>query len=72
MRLYKIIIYEFLLVFTSVLLFRSLWMIFDRIPWMNQDKDIGIIWSLIVGIIITLISLMRLNKIIDKKKEKSE
>ena len=70
MRLYKIIIYEFLLVFTSVLIFRSLWMIFDRIPWMNQD--IGIIGSLIVGIIITLISLMRLNKIIDKKKEKSE
>jgi hypothetical protein len=68
MRLYKIIIYEFLLVFTSVLLFRSLWMIFDRIPWMNQD--IGIIGSLIVGIIITLISLMRLNKIIDEKKEK--
>ena len=70
MRLYKILIYEFLLVFTSVLIFRSLWMIFDRIPWMNQD--IGIIGSLIVGIIITLISLMRLNKIIDENKEKSE
>jgi Kef-type K+ transport system membrane component KefB len=70
MRLYKIIIYEFLLVFTSVLLFRSLWMIFDRIPWMNQD--IGILGSLIVGIIITLISLIRLNKIIHEKKEKSD
>ena len=70
MRLYKIIIYEFLLVFTSVLLFRSLWMIFDRIPWMNQD--IGILGSLVVGIIITLISLIRLNKIIDEKKEKSD
>jgi hypothetical protein len=45
-------------------------MIFDRISWMNQD--IEIIGSLIVGIIITLISLMRLNKIIDEKKEKSE
>jgi len=70
MRLYKIIIYEFLLVFTSVLLFRSLWMIFDRISWMNQD--IGILGSLIVGVIITLISLIRLNKIIDEKKEKSD
>ena len=70
MRLYKIIVYEFLLIFTSVLIFRSLWMIFDRIPWMNQD--IGIIGSLIVGIIITLISLMRLNKIIDEKKENSD
>jgi len=45
-------------------------MIFDRIPWMNQD--IGILGSLIVGIIITLISLIRLNKIIDEKKEKSD
>ena len=45
-------------------------MIFDRISWMNQD--IGIIGSLIVGIIITLLSLMRLNKIIDEKKEKSD
>jgi hypothetical protein len=70
MRLYKIIIYEFFLIFTSVLIFRSLWMIFDRISCMNQD--IGIIGSLIVGIIITLISLMRLNKIIDEKKERSE
>lgn len=70
MRLYKIIIYEFLLVFSSVLLFMSLWMIFDKIPWMNQD--IGILGSLIVGIIITLISLIRLNKIIDEKKEKSD
>jgi hypothetical protein len=68
MRLYKIIIYEFLLVFSSVLIFRSLWMIFDRISWMNQDS--GIMGFLIVGIIITLISIMRLNKIIDEKKGK--
>ncbi len=69
MRLHKIIIYEFLLIFASVLIFRSVWMICDKISWMNQD--IGIIGSLIVAIIITFISLMRLNKIIDEKKEKS-
>jgi hypothetical protein len=68
MKLYKIIIYEFLLIFASVLIFRSLWMISDRISWMNQD--LGIMGSLIVGILITLISLMRLNKIIDEKKDK--
>jgi hypothetical protein len=68
MRLYKIIIYEFLLIFASVLIFRSLWMISDRISWMNHD--FGILGSLIVGIIITLISLIRLNKIIDEKREK--
>lgn len=69
MRLYKIIFHELLLILTSVLIFRSLWMIFDRISWMNQD--IGIIGSLIVGIIITLLSLMILNKILDEKKDKS-
>jgi len=70
MRLFSIVIYEFLLVFASVLIFRSLWTILDRISWMNQD--IGIIGSLIVGILMTLISLVRLNVIIDEKKEQSD
>ena len=68
MRIFKIIIYEFLLIFSSVLIFRSLWMISDRISWMNHD--FGILGSLIVGIIITLFSLIGLNKNIDKKGEK--
>jgi len=68
MRLLKIAIYEFLLVLASVLLFRSLWMIADSISWMN--RDVGILGSLIVGIGITLISLIRLNTIIDEKREK--
>lgn len=68
MRLYKIIIYELFLIFASVLIFRSLWMIFDSISWMN--RDLGIIGSLILGLLITLIALIRLNKIIDEKKEK--
>ncbi|MBN8706924.1 MAG: hypothetical protein J0L62_13695 [Bacteroidetes bacterium] len=70
MRLYKIIGYEFLLIFTSVLIFRSLWMLFDRVSWMNED--IGIYGSLLVGILITFISLKRLNKIIDEKPKKSD
>jgi len=68
MRSIRIAIYEFLLVFASVLLFRSLWMISDRISWMNQD--VGILGSLIVGILVTLISLIRLNRILDEKREK--
>lgn len=67
MRLYKIIGYEFLLIFTSVLIFRSLWMLFDRVSWMNED--IGIYGSLLVGILITFISLLKLNKILDKKSD---
>jgi len=60
--------HEFLLVLASVLIFRSLWMISDRISWMNQD--VGILVSLIVGIAVTLISLLRLNRILDEKREK--
>jgi len=70
MRLFSIVIYEFLLVFASVLIFRSLWTILDRISWMNQD--IGIIGSLIIGILLTWIALVRLNVIIDEKKEQSD
>jgi hypothetical protein len=43
-------------------------MIYDKISWMNQES--GIVGSLIAGLIITLISLMRMNKIIDEKKKK--
>ena len=68
MRSIRIAIYEFLLVLASVLIFRSLWMISDRISWMNQD--LGILVSLIVGIVVTLISLIRLNRILDEKSEK--
>jgi len=65
MRLYKILIYEFLLVFTSLLIFGSFRMVFDGIFWMNQDIEI-------VVIVISFISLTRLNKIIDEKIEKPE
>ena len=68
MKSIRIAIYEFLLVLASVLIFRSLWMIADRISWMNQD--VGILGSLIVGIVVTLISLLRLNGILDEKREK--
>lgn len=68
MRLLKIAGYEFLLVLASVFIFRSLWMILDRISWMHQD--LGILGSLIVGIIVTSISLLRLNKLLDEKREK--
>jgi hypothetical protein len=67
MRIFKIILYEFLLIFTSVLIFRSLWMMLDRVSWMNQDS--GIIGSFIVGVIITVISLVKLNTILNKKKD---
>jgi hypothetical protein len=42
-------------------------MMLDRISWMNHDS--GIIGSFIVGVIITGISLVRLNSILNKKND---
>jgi hypothetical protein len=66
MKLYKILIYELLLIFASVLIFRSTWMMLDRIKLMNQN--FGIIGSLVVGIIITLFAIVKLNKLLGDKK----
>lgn len=68
MKLYKILLYELMLIFASVFIFRSLWMIYDQITWMNQEA--GIIVSLIAGVIMTLIALVKLNKIIGGRGDK--
>jgi hypothetical protein len=70
MRSYKIIICEFLLIFSSVLIFRSLWMFLDRIAFMNFDA--GIWASLLVGVFITLMALLMLNKYVDEKPKKHD
>jgi hypothetical protein len=68
MKLSKILLYELMLIFASVFIFGSLWMIYDKVAWMNSTE--GIILSLVVGVGVTLIALVKLNKIIDKKGEK--
>ncbi|MBN2402576.1 MAG: hypothetical protein JXN64_09250 [Spirochaetes bacterium] len=68
MKPYKIVFFEFLLIFASVLIFRSFWMILDSIDVMNNES---VIWlSLIAGVLITLLSFLMLNKYVDSKKEK--
>ena len=66
MSIYKIICFEFLLIFSSVCIFRSLWMIFDRIFWMNQNA--GIYFSLFFVVILTFYSLLKLNQMISLNK----
>jgi hypothetical protein len=65
MNIYKILLYELLLIFASVFIFRSLWMIYDKIEWLNTES--GIVISLIIGIAITIIALVQLNKMVCKK-----
>jgi hypothetical protein len=67
MKLFKILIFELLLIFASVLIFRSLWTIFDGITIMNHDAAHVI--SLVIGIVITIISLIKLNQMLDDKKK---
>jgi|WetSurMetagenome_2_1015567.scaffolds.fasta_scaffold2072587_1 hypothetical protein len=68
MRSYRIIFCEFLLIFASVLIFRSFWMLLDRITLMNLE--FGIWASLIVGVFITAMALLMLNKYVDEKTKK--
>lgn len=67
MKLLKILIFELLLIFASVLIFRSLWTIFDGFTIMNHNAAHAI--SLVIGIVITIISLIQLNNMLDDKRK---
>jgi hypothetical protein len=60
MKPHKIIFYELLLIFASVLIFRSSWMLLDRIVFMNVE--LGIWASLILGALVACLSFWMLNK----------
>lgn len=62
----KVVFLEFLLIFASVLVFRSIWMLLDRIPEMKNE--FGLWASLILGTIVALIALLMINRYAEKKK----
>lgn len=64
MRLFRIVLWEFLLIFASVLVFRSIWLLLDRIPEMKSD--FGLWASLILGAVVALIALLMMNKYSEK------
>jgi len=61
------ILYELLLIFASVLIFRSSWMLLDRILFMNLE--FGIWASLILGVLVAFLSFWMLNKHLDERKK---
>lgn len=67
MKPYKPIFYELLLIFASVLIFRSSWMLLDRIMFMNLEY--GIWASLILGVLVAFLSFWMLNKHLDERKK---
>ena len=68
MKLYKILLYELLLIFASVLIFRGLWELFDKYKFMNNEMTLII--SLIVGVVIIIVSLIKLNQLLENKNDR--
>lgn len=60
MRPFRIVLWEFLLIFASILVFRSIWMLLDRIPEMKSE--VGLWASLILGAVIAFIAILTINR----------
>jgi len=69
MRMLKIVFWEFLLIFASILVFRSIWTLLDRIPAMKDE--FGLWASLILGAIVALMALFMINKYAKKTEKPS-
>jgi len=64
MRTLEIVIWEFLLLLASVLVFRSVWTLLDRISVMTNH--FGLWASLILGTIVTFMAIFMINKCAEK------
>jgi len=62
---FRIVLWEFLLLIASILVFRSVWTLLDRIPEMNSES--GIWASLIAGIVVTFTAILMINKCAEHK-----
>ncbi len=60
MRTLKIVIWEFLLLLASILVFRSVWTLLDRIPVLSSD--FGLWASLILGAIVAFAAIFMINR----------
>ena len=61
-KLFYMAFWEIVLIIGSVPLFRSLWMLLDRIDFMNRDA--GILLSFAGSIIICVVALLALTRVI--------
>ena len=67
MGMLKIVLWEFLVLVASVLVFRSFWTLLDGIPEMNNEFAI---WSsLILGAVVALTAIFMVNKYAEKQKK---
>ena len=60
MRLFKIVFWEFLLILASILVFRSIWTLLDRMPAMRNELGL---WTLLIsGAAVALMAIFMINK----------
>jgi hypothetical protein len=57
---WRVVCWEIALLVASIPVFRSVWMIFDRMEFMNGD--VGILLSLAAGTLLCVLSLFALNR----------
>ena len=70
MRMLKIVVWEFLLLLASILVFRGVWTLLDRIPALTIDFGLWV--SLILGAIVAFVAIFMINKCAEKaEKQKS-
>ncbi|MCG2659015.1 MAG: hypothetical protein L6437_02055 [Kiritimatiellae bacterium] len=57
---YFLAFWETVLIVASIPVFRSVWMVFDKIEFMNRRAGIGL--SLVAGVLLCIVALVALNK----------
>lgn len=56
----RLVLWESLLLLASVLVFRGMWMLLDRVEWMS--RPVGLWISLTVGLIVGALALAAVNR----------
>ena len=55
-----LVFWELVLILASVLVFRGLWLLLDKVEWMNHRA--GLWASLAVGVIVCVVALLAVNR----------
>ena len=55
-----LVFWELVLILASVLVFRGLWLLLDKVEWMNHGA--GLWASLTVGVIVGIVALVAVNR----------
>ncbi len=56
----RLVFWELVLILASVLVFRGLWLLLDKVEWMNHRA--GLWASLAVGVIVGIAALIAVNR----------